>query len=160
MNSLFLLILMLFLAGGCGTDTGNPFSESEPSYGDIVAPGDPFPGEEPFTYSLLKASCRKISRCNSEELSYNQCLGYFYELTTVDTEIGLTVGQYTNLQAVLNAENSNELTLNVSATETCVEEFEALDCDDTEIINSYQPSETNPLIRLNEALSNSCTGVF
>lgn len=159
MKFLPLLILILFMAVGCGTDTGNPFSEGEPSYGDIVAPGDPFPGEEPFTYSLLKASCRKISRCNTD-LSYNQCIGYFYELTNVDTEIGLTVGQYTNLQAVYNAENSNELSLNVSATETCIEDFEALDCDDTQIINSYQPSETNPLVRLNEALSNSCTGVF
>lgn len=159
MNHLALITLIFFtLLAGCGTDTGNPFHSGD----SRSSAGDTWPiqiGEEPFSFSLAKTVCSKLSQCHAD-LTFSACTTHFYLIENIDTEVGLPEGTYSTINAIYDAEKNEEIVANTSASAACINDYNKLTCSDVEIVNSWIPENSSPMLRFAESLPTSCINVF
>jgi hypothetical protein len=138
LRSLAISLLLGVAVLGCknselgGTGTGNPGGES--------TDGNSFP------QNVADAVCSRLSHCNSGALSFSTCRAAVYAESNIDTEIGLAVGQYPNLQAVIEAESAMTLIKNVLAASQCLADIAALSCADALVQAAYQPANPDPFV--------------
>jgi hypothetical protein len=151
------LLLLLVVTGGCfglgGTETGNPVIPP-------VIPSDFPTGTQ--AGSILDTICTKLTQCNAA-LPFNACEKGILPISTIDTEIGLDAGVYTDYRAIIEAENRDEITPDVGNAAACRTEIASLLCTDAEVQNAFdpdQPSEFDSVDNMFSANTPSCATIF
>jgi hypothetical protein len=159
MKKLFSTLLILGVLGaGCGTGLFGGTGTGNPGVGPQGTTED---GN--LNSTIWSALCSKLVQCNGGSLSAATCSASLNSQDNIDTEVGLSVGQYANVSAIVSAVDSGALTVNSSHSQQCVSDVQALSCADPLVQGAFQSGAANPLAGAAAMIPTgaaSCTGYF
>ena len=140
------LLMSLSLLLSCATETGNPSANSNPA-------------ELTTLETLRNTACEKLVQCYAS-LDADDCIAGVNATTNIDTELGLTIGQYFNYQAAINGEISGAIGSTGAAATQCDSDLSALVCGSAEVLNAYSagaPADFSNVFELFPSGAGSCT---
>lgn len=132
---------------GClwGTGTGNP--EKQPA------------SDSNSLFTLRSYVCVKLTNCYNL-LSANDCQAGMGVQTNIDTELGLSEGQYASYEEVEDAVYDGVLSPHLAAVSQCADDIYQLSCEDLDARDVYDPLKSNPYENLKNIFSPACEGIF
>ena len=152
MNKMRMFVfIFIFYSVGCGTDTGNPGFRNSLGGGSATAPI--------FVDSLINSSCLILSGCHTE-LSFKRCqLGLFGHSPLVEV-IGLSLEVFSTPLDVYEAEERKQLSVEVTASVTCMEEINQLSCENQKVRDAYLEDEEDSFKYAHKLIPMSCGSVY
>lgn len=156
LNSFLISVLLLIIS--CGTETGNPFLDGEPSGGN-----DSQNGLITLSEQVLNSSCEKLVNCYSSVLTKENCLTGLKLQVNFDTEFGLTDGVFSDFQAIIEAEAEEVLVASGPKVNQCRQDIENLLCSDNEVTSAFDtnfPSIFSSSYNLIPTGAGSCNDIF
>lgn len=153
-----LLLILLFQLTGCldGTDTGNP---GQTSGDNLTSPiNNDGGGKLPPLSSFVDAICTKLSSCEGSTII--NCDADVYAQTNIDNEIGLTPGDFTDLNEVEDGIKTSTITLNTTARDQCILDINSLTCGNPAVTAAYDDMASNPFEGVAAMLPVSCQSLF
>lgn len=156
-----LIILTIFLCSCLqGTDTGNPglTDTVEGIEGGIISGDDPSDTNLNEIDALILATCNLLTDC--ENVDFSDCFDAILDQSNIDEEIGLSVGQFTDLRETRAASADGSLSKSADAQKQCVEDIESLSCSQPNVDNSYDDNLSNAYENVADMLPSSCNGIY
>lgn len=153
----FLFLFLCLVSTGCdrnGTETGNP-TITQPEYSD---PANGTTDPILFVDELVFEACSKLADC--EGAPTTDCTTSWQNLTDVDEEIGLSPGDYADLNETRTAESDDDITPDVAAADACLADIQGLSCAAPEVANAYDSGSGTPFALGAQMIPTSCQGVF
>ena len=132
---LAIALLALTTLAGCacgGTETGNCGAQ----FGALQSAGDSI-GALP-SIQLREAICSKLTACDAS-LSTSDCREGIGALSTLDTELGLAAGAYSDFDELVSEELEGDVSSSASALAECVTAIGALSCTDAPVQDAWDP---------------------
>lgn len=108
--------------------------------------------------SLPTVACEKINEC--EGFDQASCVNSFFILDNIDSEIGLTPGDYVDFNAVRRDVADELIIEDAAASLICLDELRNLSCALPAVDAAYDPILINPLQNLEGMLPVSCANIF
>ena len=127
-----LLLALVLIFTSCGTETGNPATESDLSSGD---------NESSYAESLSSKICSKLVACFSEITSTSDCMTEINDENGFDTALGNS--DYNTLSEFISAESNGSIVKNQTEATQCLSDIENLACSDTEVTSAFSSSSPN-----------------
>lgn len=159
---MFICVLLCVSCGAGGTDTGNPSAidsgtgDSPTSDCDSCSPAISLTGIEQIVTSV----CEKLVSCSST-LTQANCEAGVFAQSNIDTEIGLPINTYSDLEAVLEAELDDVLTYNSTELSSCLTSIDQLSCQSSNVTLAYRASAPSNFTNVYQLIPvSSCSQVY
>jgi hypothetical protein len=153
-----ILILLMFLSS-CGTETGNPIIDNltgSPAQDDST-------NISSYSSSLVGTICTKLVSCHSSFLTLDNCLVGTKVQSNLDTELGLTDGDYSTYQDIIDAESNSSLTTNNTEAIQCLADISIFTCSDANVLNAFNagsPTDFSNVYKIIPTGAGSCNDFF
>lgn len=151
----YLLLFILILPLGCGTETGNPLVEGELS--------NDSPGTTTTVQRVVQQVCRKLSECYGNDFDQTNCMDNLSRVDNFDVALGLNEADYTSADDIHYAEIDGYITADYIRSAQCILDISFLECTDTEVMDAYDPLDPNNYDNTYKAVpikANSCQDVY